>query len=123
MVLVSLERLTYVGRYSLDNKTFIIRPLAATTCKAVIPVKHFADRLTEAITRTGNGVCVGLDPRWSNLPESLRRGVDESLIGIAEAYRRFCQQVIDVVAPLVPIVKVQAAFFEELGPSGMSSMA
>jgi orotidine-5'-phosphate decarboxylase len=31
--------------------------------------------------------------------------------------------VIDVVASLVPIVKIQAAFFEELGPNGMASMA
>ena len=30
---------------------------------------------------------------------------------------------IDVVASVVPIVKVQAAFFEELGPSGMAAMA
>jgi orotidine-5'-phosphate decarboxylase len=31
--------------------------------------------------------------------------------------------VIDVVAPHVPAVKVQAAFFEELGPPGMTTMA
>jgi orotidine-5'-phosphate decarboxylase len=31
--------------------------------------------------------------------------------------------VIDVVAPLVPAVKPQAAFFEELGPAGMQALA
>jgi orotidine-5'-phosphate decarboxylase len=31
--------------------------------------------------------------------------------------------VIDVVAPLVPVVKPQAAFFEELGPAGMAVLA
>jgi orotidine-5'-phosphate decarboxylase len=31
--------------------------------------------------------------------------------------------VIDVVAPLVPAVKPQAAFFEELGPAGMAALA
>jgi orotidine-5'-phosphate decarboxylase len=30
--------------------------------------------------------------------------------------------VIDVVAPLAPVVKPQAAFFEELGPAGMSAL-
>jgi orotidine-5'-phosphate decarboxylase len=41
---------------------------------------------------------------------------------MAEAYARFCNAVSDVVAPLVPVVKVQAAFFEELGPPGMAAM-
>jgi orotidine-5'-phosphate decarboxylase len=84
-------------------------------------MEHFADRLTDAVRRTGNGVCVGLDPRWSSLPSGVR-GNDESLAGKARAYARFCNEVSDVVAPLVPVVKVQAAFFEELGPLGMAAM-
>src|SRR5207342_239122 len=46
-----------------------------------------------------------------------------SYAAMAGAYTRFCNGVCDVVAPLVPIVKVQAAFFEELGPSGMAAMS
>jgi orotidine-5'-phosphate decarboxylase len=38
------------------------------------------------------------------------------------AYKRFCNSVSDIVAQLVPLVKVQAAFFEELGPAGMAAM-
>lgn len=38
----------------------------------------------------------------------------------AEACRRFCEGIIDVVAPLVPAVKPQAAYFELLGPPGMA---
>src|SRR5207245_9989283 len=34
----------------------------------------------------------------------------------------FCRGVIDVVAPLVPAVKPQAAFFERLGPAGMTAL-
>ena len=41
----------------------------------------------------------------------------------ADSYRRFCQGVIDVVAPLVAAVKPQAAFFEQLGPAGMQALA
>ena len=85
-------------------------------------MKHFADRLTEAVKRTGNAVCVGLDPRRENLPDSFRQATDASYSAMSDAYERFCNGVIDVVAPLVPIVKVQAAFFEELGPSGMAAM-
>jgi orotidine-5'-phosphate decarboxylase len=83
---------------------------------------HFADRLAAAVTRLVSPVCVGLDPRWKNLPESLRRDGGSSWQAMAEAYARFCNGVCDVVAPLVPVVKVQAAFFEELGPPGMTAM-
>jgi orotidine-5'-phosphate decarboxylase len=86
-------------------------------------MEHFADRLAAAVTRTGNPVCVGLDPRAKNLPVGLLRAGEQSYSALAEAYARFCNGVSDVVAPLVPIVKVQAAFFEELGPPGMTAMA
>lgn len=86
-------------------------------------MEHFADRLTTAIRTSKNPVCVGLDPHWDQLPEPLRRGENPSCAARAEAYRQFANAVSDVVAPLVPIVKVQAAFFEELGPPGMDAMA
>jgi orotidine-5'-phosphate decarboxylase len=86
-------------------------------------LNHFADRLAAAVKAAGNAVCVGLDPRWEKLPEPLRSSGRTSTAAIADAYVSFCHGVIDVVASVVPIVKVQAAFFEELGPSGMASMA
>jgi orotidine-5'-phosphate decarboxylase len=84
--------------------------------------QHFADRLAAAVTRLGDAVCVGLDPRWQQLPETLCRDGSDSWQTKAEAYVRFCKGVCDVVAKLVPVVKVQAAFFEELGPVGMTAM-
>ena len=42
---------------------------------------------------------------------------------IAAAYQQFCREIIDVVARRVPAVKPQAAFFEELGPAGMTALA
>ena len=39
-------------------------------------MEHFADRLAEAVARCGNGVLVGLDPRWEQLPAVLRHEVD-----------------------------------------------
>jgi orotidine-5'-phosphate decarboxylase len=84
---------------------------------------NFGDRLAAAVKRCGNPVVVGLDPRWDSLPESLRAGRNRGPKDRACAYERFCRDVIDVVAPLVPAVKLQAAFYEELGPHGMVAMA
>jgi orotidine-5'-phosphate decarboxylase len=83
---------------------------------------HFADRLAAAVKRTGTPVCVGLDPRWESLPADVRGSDGGSFEARARAYARFCNAISDVVAPLVPVVKVQAAFFEELGPPGMVAM-
>ena len=67
---------------------------------------------------------VGLDPRFENLPEPLRTGVDpQDLAGVADAFRVFCREVIAAVASLVGVVKPQAAFFEQLGPPGMQALA
>ena len=41
---------------------------------------------------------------------------------MAAAYEQFCREIIDVVAPFVPAVKPQAAFFEQLGPPGMAAL-
>ncbi len=84
---------------------------------------HFADRLVDAIRSKGNAVCVGLDPRWESLPRPLQRKyADGTLAGAAKAYEEFCVRVLDIVAPLVPIVKPQSAFFEACGPLGMMTL-
>ncbi|OAI40684.1 orotidine 5-phosphate decarboxylase [Planctomycetaceae bacterium SCGC AG-212-D15] len=86
-------------------------------------MEHFADRLTAAVRARGNALCVGLDPRWESLPESLRvRHADGTLGAVARAFEEFCARVIDIVAPLVPVVKPQAAFFEACGPAGLASL-
>ncbi len=109
---------------------------------------HFMDRLAAAVHERGNPVCIGLDPRWEQLPAPLMKAtgsaggrlatpprsfvaMGESTGGAggfqngvrADAYLAFCQGVIDVVAPLVPVVKPQSAFFEELGPPGIAALA
>jgi orotidine-5'-phosphate decarboxylase len=84
----------------------------------------FADRLETAVRRCRNPVLVGLDPRRESLPSGfLAEGGDVGPEETAAAYGRFCRGVIDVVAPLVPAVKPQAAFFEQLGPAGMAVLA
>jgi orotidine-5'-phosphate decarboxylase len=80
---------------------------------------HFADRLTSAVRSKGNALCVGLDPRWEALPREIRdRHGDAGLEAVASAFEEFCVRVIEVVAPLVAVVKPQSAFFEGCGPAG-----
>lgn len=83
---------------------------------------YFADRLVTAVRQKCNPVCVGLDPRLDLLPARLR---EEALArhgatpeGAAEALWEFNRRVIAVVAPLVPVVKVQVAFYERYGWAG-----
>lgn len=83
----------------------------------------WADRLCEAIRQRNSAVCVGLDPRTQQLPISLAPPAGADNAAIAESYRRFSEGIIDAVADLVPIVKPQAAFFEQLGPAGTVALA
>jgi orotidine-5'-phosphate decarboxylase len=84
---------------------------------------HFADRLLARVRARGTALCVGIDPRWEALPASLRdRHADGSLGGVARAFEEFSLRVLDIVAPLVAVVKPQAAFFEACGPAGMAAL-
>src|SRR5438552_334366 len=84
---------------------------------------HFADRLAAAIGAKGNAVCAGLDPRWESLPLEIRlRHGSDHLRSVANAFEEFCLRVLDVVAPLVPVIKPQSAFFEACGPAGMVAL-
>lgn len=82
----------------------------------------FAERLVGAMRRAGNAVLVGIDPRPELLPDGLRPAAGAPLAETARAFSAFGQGLVDVVAALVPAVKVQAAFFEQLGPPGMVAM-
>lgn len=85
---------------------------------------NFGDRLAQQVQLKKSSVCVGLDPRWSNLPAVLRDAIDtQDLIKVAAATQCYCQEVIDAVESHAPIVKPQAAFFEQLGPAGMHALA
>jgi orotidine-5'-phosphate decarboxylase len=81
---------------------------------------HFADRMLNACRQKGNAVCVGIDPRWDMLPSEIRRRhTGGTLDAMAAAFEEFSLRVLDIVAPLVPVVKPQSAFFEACGPAGL----
>ena len=87
----------------------------------------FSARLTAAIQSKGTPACIGLDPKASALPPALLQNISAQENAaphqLAEIYLQFCKEVIDVVAPLVPIVKPQLAYFEALGPHGTTALA
>ncbi len=80
----------------------------------------FSDRLMERVQKLHSPLVVGLDPRRDHLPVALPADADPQMV--ADAYEAFCCEVIEVVAPLVPAVKPQMAFFEQLGPPGMVAL-
>jgi orotidine-5'-phosphate decarboxylase len=83
----------------------------------------FASRLAAAITNRGTPACIGLDPRQQSLPPALAAAAVSDPKTLAAIFATFCREVIDAVAPLVPIVKPQLACFEAIGPHGMSALA
>lgn len=95
--------------------------------------EHFADRLLAAIRRKKAPACVGLDPRIEHLPQDLlnefnistdstgRDGTGSTLdpVATAEAIGAFGRAVIDAVAPYVPAIKINIAFFEPYDAAGI----
>jgi len=81
---------------------------------------HFADRLSSAIRSRGTPAVVGLDPVLEMLPAELQPR-DRRLASAVAALEEFGRAVIDLVAPLVPAVKINAGFFEALYGEGMSA--
>jgi orotidine-5'-phosphate decarboxylase len=80
---------------------------------------HFADRLAAAVRSKRTPLCVGLDPRWESLPVAIRL---RHAGNVAAGYEEFCLRVLEIVAPLVGVVKPQSAFFEACGPAGMTAL-
>ena len=84
----------------------------------------YSAQLNARIVDVKTPTLVGLDPRWDLLPEEIRRQSTEgnSCTQMAQGFEVFCREIIDIVAPLVSAVKPQVAFFEELGPAGLSAL-
>jgi orotidine-5'-phosphate decarboxylase len=83
--------------------------------------KPFSERLADAIDRTGAPCCVGLDPRLDWLPREYadRLRVRPTAAAAAAVVTEFHRRVLERLAPVVPAVKPQLAFFEQLGSAGV----
>ena len=77
----------------------------------------FGDRLVDAIRRKGSPVCVGIDPVFEMLPDEVAGAAADrdanDYEAVIDAIFAFTTRVLKVVAPLVPCVKFQSAYFEK----------
>jgi len=78
---------------------------------------HFADRLCEAVKAKKTSLTVGLDPVYGRLPEAIKshRTMNDEFDAAAavDAIFDFCTQTMRLVAPMVPAIKINIAFFEK----------
>jgi orotidine-5'-phosphate decarboxylase len=78
---------------------------------------HFGDRLCDAVRTKKTSLIVGLDPVYSRLPSAItthRQMNDEfDAAAAVDAIFDFCTQTMRIVAPMVPAVKINIAFFEK----------
>ncbi len=78
---------------------------------------NFADRLSDAVKDKRTSLIVGLDPVYSRLPAAIKshRDMNDEFDAAAavDAIFDFCTQTMRIVAPIVPAVKINIAFFEK----------
>ncbi len=86
---------------------------------------NFADRLVDAVGHKGNPCVVGLDPRVDQMPrfviEKATRLARSTADQIRTCIRLYHQMLIDALAPMVPAVKLQIAFYEQYGVPGIEA--
>jgi orotidine-5'-phosphate decarboxylase len=89
--------------------------------------ENFADRLLAAIDEKKTPLVVGLDPVYENLPAAITQhrelNDEEDLEAGVDAILEFCTRVLKVVAPHVPAVKINSAFFEQYYWYGVEAFA
>ena len=83
---------------------------------------HFADRVTAAAQAKGTPAIVGIDPVYDKLPaEIIASHPIADPTCAADAIFEYCTRIIRVVAPLVPVVKLNIAFFETHHAQGLEN--
>ena len=84
------------------------------------------DVLQDKIREMKNPTVAGLDARIEYVPEYIRKAAYEQygvgLKGAAEAIWQFNVGLIDALCDIVPAVKPQAAYYENLGWQGMEML-
>lgn len=76
--------------------------------------KSFSERLTQNIIEKDSPLCVGLDPFVNLMPKLF--GSPKSIYN----WEIFFNEIIDIIAPKVPIIKPQIGLFEPWGGDGIN---
>lgn len=85
----------------------------------------FADRLLDSVAAKGTPICVGIDPVFEMLPDEIagpanRRDANDARACV-DAIFAFTVELLGVVAPIVPCVKFQSAYFEKYLSEGVEA--
>lgn len=85
----------------------------------------FSDQLINAIEKKGSPICVGIDPIFESLPDAIAgdaasRNANDAEAAI-DAIFAFITKVLQIVAPHVPVVKFQSAYFEKYLSEGVEA--
>lgn len=78
---------------------------------------HYADRLEAAVRAKRTAAVVGIDPVLESLPGPYQ--FPYSAAAAARGVEAFCREVLDLVAPHVPAVKINIGFFEAFHEIGV----
>jgi len=86
---------------------------------------HFGDRLCSAVKDKRTSLVVGLDPVYNRLPKAIKNHRDmndeNDAAAAVDAIFDFCTQLMRIIAPLVPAVKINIAFFEKYLGEGIEA--
>lgn len=85
---------------------------------------NVVDKLIAGTIRTKNPTVIGLDPDLGKIPACYKRTVDshaDPRAAVVNVIFDFNRDVIDTVAPYVPAVKPQMAFYEKYGSHGVAA--
>ena len=89
-------------------------------------MSDYSTRLNTRIRILKTPALVGIDPRWELMPSSIKAVAESKSANRCErdawAFEAYSKQLIDIVAPLVPAIKPQVAFFEQLGVPGFRAL-
>jgi orotidine-5'-phosphate decarboxylase len=77
---------------------------------------HFSDRIADAVKKKNTPLVVGLDPVYAHLPQAIKDNHGDGEIDLPsaiDAIFEFSTRTMKIVAPIVPAVKINIAYFEK----------
>ncbi len=80
--------------------------------------ENFADKLLDKINVFKNPTCIGLDPRIEGIPYFLRKKEEK----IDKILFNFNKMIIDATCDIVPVFKIQMAFYEKYKERGIKAL-
>lgn len=84
----------------------------------------FSEKLEASVRESNSLLCIGLDPHPEDLPEPAEPPVHQTarVTQMARAAQTFCVELIEQTAEVAAAYKPNMAFFEALGPKGITAL-